>query len=33
MFDKKMSPILKWAGGKSQILEYIAESMHADFNN
>lgn len=33
MFDKKMSPILKWAGGKSQILEYIADSMPADFNN
>lgn len=28
-----MSPILKWAGGKSQILEYIADSMPADFNN
>ena len=28
-----MSPVLKWAGGKTQLLEHIADSMPADYNN
>ena len=33
MMGKKMSPALKWAGGKTQLLEHIAENMPAEYNN
>lgn len=33
MIERKMSPILKWAGGKTQLLERIAENMPVDYNN
>lgn len=28
-----MSPVLKWAGGKTQLLEHIADNMPAEYNN
>lgn len=33
MMERKMSPVLKWAGGKTQLLEHIADSMPAEYNN
>ena len=33
MPEKKMSPVLKWAGGKTQLLEHIVDNMPADYNN
>ncbi len=33
MHDKKMSPVLKWAGGKTQLLEHIANRMPSEYNN
>lgn len=33
MLDRKMSPVLKWAGGKTQLLERITENMPAEYNN
>lgn len=33
MFDRKMSPVLKWAGGKTQLLEYIIRNMPDKYNN
>lgn len=32
MFQKKMTPVLKWAGGKSQLLGHIAENMPSEYN-
>lgn len=33
MLKRKMSPVLKWAGGKTQLLEHIAANMPAEYNN
>lgn len=33
MIQRKMSPVLKWAGGKSQLLEYIVKNMPAQYGN
>ena len=33
MPDRKMAPVLKWAGGKPQLLERSTESMPAEYNN
>lgn len=33
MIERKMSPVLKWAGGKTQLLEHISENMPAEYNN
>ena len=33
MLKRKMSPVLKWAGGKTQLLEQITESMPYEYNN
>ena len=33
MSDKKMTPVLKWAGGKTQLLEYISDNMPDKYNN
>ena len=33
MLGRKTSPVLKWAGGKTQLLEHIAYSMPAEYNN
>ena len=33
MLERKMSPVLKWAGGKTQLLDHIADSMPAEYNN
>lgn len=33
MSKKKMSPVLKWAGGKTQLLEHITGNMPAEYNN
>ena len=33
MSEKKISPVLKWAGGKTQLLEHIVARMPASFNN
>ena len=33
MHDRKMSPVLKWAGGKTQLLEYIANRIPSEYNN
>ncbi len=33
MLKRKMSPVLKWAGGKTQLLEHIADNMPAEYNN
>ena len=33
MLKRKMFPILKWAGGKTQILERIIENMPKQYNN
>ena len=32
MIDRKMSPVLKWAGGKTQLLKQIADNMPAAYN-
>lgn len=32
MAERKMSPVLKWAGGKTQLLEQIAGNMPASYN-
>ena len=32
MCSKKMSPVLKWAGGKTQLLEHIARKMPSEYN-
>ncbi|MBO6305195.1 MAG: DNA adenine methylase [Selenomonadaceae bacterium] len=32
MSDKKMTPVLKWAGGKTQLLEQIKENMPTEYN-
>lgn len=31
--ERKMAPVLKWAGGKTQLLEQIAGSMPSEYNN
>lgn len=33
MSKKKMSPVLKWAGGKTQLLEQISHKMPPTYNN
>lgn len=33
MFEKKMSPVLKWAGGKTQLLDQIVDSMPPNYNS
>ena len=33
MPKKKMSPVLKWAGGKTQLLAHIADNMPVKYNN
>lgn len=33
MLENKMFPVLKWAGGKTQLLEQIANSMPAEYHN
>lgn len=33
MLERKMSPVLKWAGGKTQLLEQIATRMPTEYNN
>lgn len=33
MHDRIMSPVLKWAGGKTQLLEYIANRIPSEYNN
>ena len=33
MPKKKMTPVLKWAGGKTQLLEHITENMPDTYNN
>ncbi len=33
MVEKKISPVLKWAGGKTQLLEHIADNMPDEYNN
>lgn len=33
MLERKMSPVLKWAGGKTQLLDQIADSMPTNYNN
>ena len=33
MSEKRISPVLKWAGGKTQLLEPIAARMPASYNN
>lgn len=33
MIERKMTPILKWAGGKTQLLEQITDSMPSEYNN
>ena len=33
MLERKMTPVLKWAGGKTQLLEEIAGKMPAEYNN
>jgi len=33
MSGKTISPVLKWAGGKTQILEFITKSMPTAYNN
>lgn len=30
---EKMSPVLKWAGGKTQLLEQIAAKMPSEYNH
>ena len=32
MAVRKMTPVLKWAGGKTQLLEHIADSMPTEYN-
>lgn len=31
--ERKMAPVLKWAGGKTQLLEQIADSMPPEYNH
>lgn len=33
MLERRMSPVLKWAGGKTQLLEQIADRMPAEYNS
>lgn len=33
MLERKMSPVLKWAGGKTQLLDHIADCMPTNYNN
>lgn len=33
MLERKMSPVLKWAGGKTQLLEQIANRMPTEYND
>lgn len=33
MIKRIMSPVLKWAGGKTQMLEHIVENMPAEYSN
>ena len=33
MLERKMSPVLKWAGGKTQLLNHIADNMPEEYNN
>ena len=33
MTERKMTPVLKWAGGKTQLLEQIADNMPSEYNN
>lgn len=33
MLERKMSPVLKWAGGKTQLLKHIADKMPAEYDN
>ena len=33
MFKRSMTPILKWAGGKTQLLEHIIQNMPTEYNN
>lgn len=33
MLERKMTPVLKWAGGKTQLLEQIADRMPSEYNN
>lgn len=33
MLERKMTPVLKWAGGKTQLLEQISESMPSEYEN
>ena len=33
MLERKMTPVLKWAGGKTQLLEHITENMPDTYNN
>ena len=33
MFERKMTPVLKWAGGKTQLLDHITENMPDNYNN
>ena len=33
MVERKISPVLKWAGGKRQLLEQIVDNMPAEYNN
>lgn len=32
MLERKMTPVLKWAGGKSQLLEQITQNMPIEYN-
>ena len=32
MHERKMSPVLKWAGGKTQLLGHIADNMPKEYN-
>jgi len=33
VLDRKMAPVLKWAGGKTQLLERITENMPTEYNH
>ena len=33
MLDRKMAPVLKWAGGKTQLLNRITENMPTEYNH
>ena len=33
MMERKMAPVLKWAGGKTQLLEQITDRLPTEYNN